>query len=755
MRPQQTMHLFKKKILAKLIIFLVLAVALITMGSVAYFNRTNASTIRAELEESMVSLREISRLSYALPLWYMSKMEIRYLNRALLANKHVMAINVYDDSSRFIASASRGLDGGHDTQENLEHPFLIPAGSEEIKKIYYTVIYGGLIVGSFDLFYTERFINEEINRRSINMAATFIVIGLATILVILVVVKKMLITPVLALADFSRQVTRNKDYSLAITTKSEDEIGTLYDSVTDMLREIRDHEGELQKTKGYLDGIIQSMPSMLVALDSEGTVTLWNQATETATGIAAGEILGRNLWESSTFLDGFEEAYREVLRTGRPIHLDRYRLETGETTFKNVSLYPLIGNEAMGAVIRIDDVTELEKKEQLLRQAQKMESIGTLASGIAHDFNNILGVILGTVSLIEYKMESGGEVGRAELQTHLGAIERSSRRAADMVKQLLALSRKKDVAFLPTDLNQVVRNVMAICRNTFDKVVELRATLAEGKAVVFGDALQMEQVLLNLCINAYHAMTMMKAEGEPMGGTIAVSLNKVWSDEHFVRHHPEASLNRSYWLLSVRDNGVGIPQSILPKIFDPFFTTKETGQGTGLGLAVAYGIIRQHSGFVDVYSSLNVGTTFNCYIPSIEEETMEGRATPEQPVIRGQGTILVVDHEPLMRDVARSILKEFGYATLVAEDGEEALSVFSERHRDIRMVLLDIIMPKRSGREVAAEMKKIDPNVRILFASGFSRDDRMDSGDSLEDVHFIQKPYTIKGLAEAIDRRLA
>jgi nitrogen-specific signal transduction histidine kinase/CheY-like chemotaxis protein len=404
-------------------------------------------------------------------------------------------------------------------------------------------------------------------------------------------------------------------------------------------------------------------------------------------------------------------------------------------------------------VIRIDDVTELERKEQLLRQAQKMESIGTLASGIAHDFNNILGVILGTVSLIEFKTESGGEIGKEELATHLGAIERSGRRAADMVKQLLALSRKKDMTFLPADLNRVVRNVLAICQNTFDKVVELKALYADGKAMVLGDALQIEQVLLNLCINAYHAMTMMRVEGESIGGTILVSLSRIRSDEHFVSHHPEASLNRSYWLLSVRDSGVGIPQSVLPKIFDPFFTTKETGQGTGLGLAVAYGIIRQHSGFIDVYSSLNVGTTFNCYIPSIEEEGMDDHSVPEKAIARGEGLILVVDDEPLMRDVARSILHEFGYTALLAEDGEEALAIFRERHGDIKMVLLDIIMPKISGREVCVEMKKIDPDVKVLFASGFSRNDRLDAGEGLEDTHFIQKPYTIKGLVEAVHKR--
>ncbi len=747
------MDVFKRKILAKLIVILIVIVFVISIASIFYFDKKNADRLRANLDETISNLREISRLSYALPMWQMGKKEITYLNRALLTNRNIVAVNIYDESWKFLESLEKDLATMEVVEGRTNTPFVIPESSEDIKKVFYTVFHREYIVGSFEIFYTERYVNEEIARRRANLAVVFGLIGLAMIAVIFFVVKKMLIAPVLTLADISRQITRDKDYSVKIERRSGDEIGILYENIADMLREIKRNEDELQRMKGFLSNIIESMPSMLVSIDREGIVTQWNHATETATGITAGEMLGKNMWERTDFFDNFKEPVREIFETLRPIHLHSHRFEHGTTSFKDVSLYPLTENGAGGVVIRMDDVTELEKKENLLRQAQKMETIGTLASGIAHDFNNILGGIIGNVSLIEYRIRSGDTIPMGELSEMIETIDRASNRAADMVKQLLNLSSKKEVLLSPIDLNPVLKNVLHICRNTFDKVVSIDAAYAGEAAMILGDHVQIEQTVLNLCINAYHSMTFMRDKGEGAGGTIKVSLKKFFPDSIFLSQHPGAAPG-PYWLISVEDTGVGIPEAMLSKIFDPFFTTKGTGRGTGLGLAVAYNIIKQHSGFIDVSSAQDIGTTFSCYFPGLESACREESTEGKESSIHGEGTILVVDDEAIMRDVAGSILTELGYTPLFAEDGDEALRIFSERKDEIDAVLLDIIMPKRSGRQVYREMKKIDPSVRVLFASGYWQDEDEEPGD-LEDTHFIQKPYTIQALSKAISKRLA
>ncbi len=748
------MDIFKRKILAKLIIILVATVSVISIISILYFDKKNTDTLRSELIETINNLREVASLAYAIPLWQMGETEIAYLNRAILTNKNIVAVNIYDDSGKFLEGLQKDLKtmklAGHASRTS----FITPQNRTDIKKLSYAISHRGFNVGSFEIFYTERYVNQEIARRRANLALVFTLTGLSMIIVIFIVVKKMLIAPVLTLADISRQITSNKDYSVKVEKRSEDEIGILYDSIAGMLREIERNEDELRRTRAYLSNIIESMPSILVSIDREGSVTQWNRAAETATGIPSDRILGKNLWQLTDFFDNFKDYLPDIMMTGKPVHLHGYRFEKAGTSYKDISLYPLVSDGIIGVVIRMDDVTELERKENLLRQAQKMESIGTLASGIAHDFNNILGGIIGNVSLIQYKMRSGIDIPVPELSEIVTTIDRSSNRAADLVKQLLTLSSKKEMSFLPVDLNLVVKNVIHISGNTFDKVVALREQYAEGKALVLGDNVQIEQIVLNLCINAYHALTIMKDNPVEGGGTISVSVQKIEPDNFFLSQHPEAN-SCPYWCLSVEDNGVGIPESMFPKIFDPFFTTKGTGRGTGLGLAVAYNIIRQHSGFIDVTSTVNAGTTFSCYIPCFNEAGIEEKPAVREELPRGTGCVLVVDDEAVMREVASAILDELGYTTIVAEGGDEALKIFSERRHEIDMVLLDVIMPKRSGRQVYADLKQVDPGVKVLFASGYWQENsETDITVTFDDAHFIQKPYTLQAIAEAIKKRL-
>jgi two-component system, cell cycle sensor histidine kinase and response regulator CckA len=301
----------------------------------------------------------------------------------------------------------------------------------------------------------------------------------------------------------------------------------------------------------------------------------------------------------------------------------------------------------------------------------------------------------------------------------------------------------------PVDLNTTVRHVTAICRNSLDKTVTIETSLPPENQNAYADPLQMEQVLLNLCINASHAMTIMRKEGEPWGGTLKISLQPLPADRNFIARHPEAGA-ASYIRISVADTGVGMDSRTAPKIFDPFFTTKEKGKGTGLGLAMVYNIVKQHSGFIDVHSEPARGSIINIYIPAFTGGLTAARLPEEKGIVRGSGTILIVDDEEIMRNAAHTMLQECGYKVIVASDGSEALTIYRSSHGSITAVLLDLAMPKKSGREVFYEMQKINKQVKVLLTTGFRFDDRVQELKDAGVSGFIQKPYTITELSEKI-----
>ncbi len=263
------------------------------------------------------------------------------------------------------------------------------------------------------------------------------------------------------------------------------------------------------------------------------------------------------------------------------------------------------------------------------------------------------------------------------------------------------------------------------------------------------DPTQLEQILLNLCVNANHAMTLMRPEGQPKGGILTISLARVRSDRQFCITHPEA-IETDYWKLSVADTGVGIDKNNMSKIFIPFFTTKDKGAGTGLGLSMVYTIVQQHHGFTDVYSEKGMGSNFNVYLPVFESELACEEAKDLSSIPRGEGLILVVDDEEVMRHTAGTILGKCGYRVITAMDGEEGVRVFRERHHEIRAVLLDLVMPRKSGEQAYLEMKKIDPGLKVILTSGFRKDERVDLALSCGINGFIQKPYSLERLAHAM-----
>ena len=390
--------------------------------------------------------------------------------------------------------------------------------------------------------------------------------------------------------------------------------------------------------------------------------------------------------------------------------------------------------ESLGKIMeRIVTEGEKLKLETQLQQAQKMEAVGTLAGGIAHDFNNLLMAIQGRTSIMLMKKDSSHPDIR-----HLKGIEDNVESAADLTRQLLGFARGGKYEVKPTDLNELVKKQNRMFGRT-KKQISIRGKYEKDLWSVEVDQGQIDQVLLNLYVNAWQAM--------PAGGDLYLETENVALDENYVK--PFSVETGRYVKISVTDTGVGMDRAIQKKIFDPFFTTKEMGRGTGLGLASAYGIIKNHSGFINVYSEKGHGTTFNIYLPASEKEIMEDKKSAGD-TLKGTETVLFVDDEDMIIEVAGELFEQLGYKVLTAGSGKEAIEIYEKNKEQIDIVLLDMIMPDMSGSDTYDSLKEINPDINVLLSSGYSI-----NGQATEIIDrgcsgFIQKPFKMKELSQKL-----
>jgi signal transduction histidine kinase len=379
-------------------------------------------------------------------------------------------------------------------------------------------------------------------------------------------------------------------------------------------------------------------------------------------------------------------------------------------------------NEAL-----VFEMEERHKAEEQLLRAQRLESIGTLASGIAHDLNNMLGPILMGAQLLH------GMSDNPNAEMIVSTIEENAGRAASIVKQVLTFARGMDGERATLDVGHLVREMKKIMGETFPKSITLRVESEKGLALVEADATQIDQILLNLCVNARDAM--------PDGGTLTMGVANFDVDENYASMTPGARAGR-FVVVRVRDTGTGIPREVLDKIFDPFFTTKPIGKGTGLGLSTVAGIVRAHGGFINVSSHLGKGTVFEVFLPASDEDAALDESPVAKTAPRGNGElILVVDDESGIREVTSAMLCENGYETLTAADGSEALSLYVSRASDIKAVLTDVIMPVVDGVALHRALRKIDPRVKVIATTGEDEETRRAELSSLGVNAFLTKPF--------------
>jgi nitrogen-specific signal transduction histidine kinase/ActR/RegA family two-component response regulator len=382
----------------------------------------------------------------------------------------------------------------------------------------------------------------------------------------------------------------------------------------------------------------------------------------------------------------------------------------------------------MWATIR--NISDRKESEKQLLHFQKMEAVGTLAGGIAHDFNNLLQAIQGYVDLLLIDRDAGDPDYRK-----LQQIAHAAQRGGELTRQLLTFSRKAESKKMLLDLNREVGQAVRLLQRTIPKMIDIELRLAEPLKAVEADPVQVEQIIMNLAINAKDAM--------PEGGRLIIGTENASLDEGYCRTHLGAKPG-DYVLLTVADTGHGINRGILDRIFEPFFTTKEVGKGTGLGLAIVYGIVKSHHGYISCFSEPGEGTSFKIYLPARAQAAGLEEQEPEAPVKAGTETVLLVDDEDAIRDLGKQILERFGYKVLTAVDGESALDLYRREQDRIDLVVLDLIMPGMGGKRCLEELLKANARARVLIASGYSDTVPIKETVALGAKNFIGKPYEIR-----------
>jgi PAS domain S-box-containing protein len=497
----------------------------------------------------------------------------------------------------------------------------------------------------------------------------------------------------------------------------------------------------LQTNEERYRDVVENARDLIYYHDLQGNYRAVNQAVETITGYSRDEALRMNITDTVA-PDDLERARHMIARKLAGEKITAYRLKIVAKDGRQIAVEVntrLVRRK--GKVIGVQgiarDVTERLHIEEQLRQAQKMEAVGQLAGGIAHDFNNLLTVITGYSELALRRLPV-----EDTLRHHVAEIKKAGVRAATLTRQLLAFSRKQVLQPKVIDLNSIVANMGEMMRRLIGEDVELRTVLAPELGSTKADPGQIEQVIMNLVVNARDAM--------PHGGNLIIETENVYLNESYTESHISVRPG-AYVMLAVSDTGEGISTENKEHIFEPFFTTKETGRGTGLGLSTVYGIVKQSGGNIWVYSEVGQGTVFKVYLPRVDEVPQEyTRRGDVAETLHGNETVLVAEDDQRVRSLVREVLEHYGYRVLAAERGDIALQLAQQCDGPIDLLLTDVVMPKMSGRTVADQLRTIHPELKVLYMSGYTDESIVHHGVLDPNTPFLQKPFTPQVLARKV-----
>ncbi|OGW56012.1 MAG: hypothetical protein A2Z46_07800 [Nitrospirae bacterium RBG_19FT_COMBO_55_12] len=576
---------------------------------------------------------------------------------------------------------------------------------------------------------------DKMKKRHQELTATLLTVMIAFIVTIGLMLEWVVGRPVKLLAHASRKLAAGV-FDVPLRKVGNDEVGTLVDSFASMRDAIQGYQAELLSRQVLLVKLftaVEQSPVSIIITDAGGDIEFVNPKFTQITGYTFEEVLGKNpriLKSGETPPEEYKRLW-ETVTAGNVWHgVFHNRKKNGELFWEAAAISPIQNDE--GTITNYlaikEDITERKKLEEQLRHAQKMEAVGQLAGGIAHDFNNILTAIIGYGNIAIMKIPEGDP-----LRHYLGQMLAAAERAAALTKSLLAFSRKQIINPQPVSVNVIIERVGKLLHRSIGEDIELKIVLTEKDTTVLADSGQIEQVLINLAMNARDAM--------PNGGNLIIETGQAEIDDQYIKGHGYGKRGM-YVLISITDSGEGMDEKIRERIFEPFFTTKEVGKGTGLGLSMVYGSIKQHNGFINVYSEPGRGTTFTIYLPLLKAGARPAAAgEPAPPPKGGTETILLAEDDTALRNLARGVLEEFGYSVIEAVDGQDAVEKFNMLKDRIQLLILDVIMPKKNGRETFEEAKKIKPGIKALFTSGYPAEIIQKKGILEADINFIIKPH--------------
>jgi two-component system, cell cycle sensor histidine kinase and response regulator CckA len=489
---------------------------------------------------------------------------------------------------------------------------------------------------------------------------------------------------------------------------------------------------------------LELSPDAIALTDLDGTIRYANPAWITLHGYISDELKGKNL----SIFHTVEQMEKEVnplmsrLLKNKPVTREQvgHKRKDGSVFPTRMTAFIVKDDNKHANIITFaHDITDDLKKESLFRQTQKMEAIGQLSGGIAHDLNNLLAPILGYADMILHDLKPDDRYYK-----ELSLIKRSSERAKDLTWQLLAFSRKQILEMKKVDLIDVIAEFQKILRRTLHEDIVIKVVHSSSHIFINADMDKIRQVLINLTVNAQNAM--------PDGGTITIEAIDAVLDESYTDIHPDIRPG-SYALLSFSDTGCGMDRKTMEHVFEPFFTTKDPGKGPGLGLAMVYGIVKQHGGHVMVYSGLGLGTTFKIYLPIVEQGFVRAQgdeSVKNEMIAQGTETVLVVEDEDAVRELLCTILQKQGY-TVISTDGAQGCFKAIEKHKGpIHLLLTDVVMPGINGRQIYEHLSLILPDLKVIFISGHAREVFAEHGILMQGIHFIPKPFTVKSLSEKV-----
>ena len=513
------------------------------------------------------------------------------------------------------------------------------------------------------------------------------------------------------------------------------------DIISGMILDITEGKQAVEERIRLATAVEQAAESVIIS-DRRGTIQYVNPAFERLSGFNSEDIVGKNfrILKSDRHDETFYQEMWKRITSGKAWGgRITNRMKDGSLREFETTISPVRDNT--GTIVNFvsvnRDVTQEVALEAQLFQAQKMEAVGTLAGGIAHDFNNLLQVIQGYTEVLKNQVDRNHSSLKA-----LHKIHHSAKRGAELTRQLLTFSRKVQSERRPLDLNQELEQIKNLLERTIPKMIEIELHLSDIPAIVSADPIQVEQAIMNLAVNAMDAM--------PEGGKIILETERAILDDNFCKSHL-GSRPGEYVLLSISDTGHGMDQEILEHVFEPFYTTKEVGKGTGLGLAMVYGIVKNHEGYILCYSELNTGTTFKIYLPALVQSG-EGRQSgkTEEHLKGGDETILLVDDEQYIRELGVELLTDAGYNVLTATDGESALELYRKDQKGIDLVILDLVIPGMGGKKCYEEILKVNQKAKILIVSGYSANGPGKEALEAGARGFVGKPFDVSHLLHTV-----